>query len=86
MTVAAILALFSGFARSRSDASNNLARLAGVVSVVLLFSSGVLIAAALYTFVSAQNATGYSFTLMFLAQFLCFLAALLVAHWMVGFA
>ena len=45
---------------------------------------GVLIAAALYTFIGAKNATGYSFTLMALAQFLSFLAAMLVAHWMVN--
>jgi hypothetical protein len=76
------LAIFSGLARSKSDASNNLARLCGVVSVILLFSSGILIAASLYTFVGVQHATGYSFTLMAIAQFLSFLAAMLVAHWM----
>ena len=84
MGVAAILAVFSGLARNKSDASNNLARLCGVVAVVLLFSSGVLIAAALYTFVGAKYATGYSFSLMAIAQFLSFLAAMLVAHWMVS--
>lgn len=77
------MAIFSGLARNKSDATNNLARLCGVISVVLLFSSGVLIAAALYTFVGASYATGYSFTLMAIAQFLSFLAAMLVAHWMV---
>ncbi len=61
-----------------------MARLCGIISVILLFSSGVLIAAALYTFIGAKNATGYSFTLMAIAQFLSFLAALLVAHWMVN--
>lgn len=61
-----------------------MARLCGIISVVLLFSSGILIAAALYTFVGAKYATGYSFTLMAIAQFLSFLAALLVAHWMVS--
>ncbi len=76
------MAIFSGLARSKSDASNNLARLCGVVSVILLFSSGILIAASLYTFVGVQHATGYSFTLMAIAQFLSFLAAMLVAHWM----
>jgi hypothetical protein len=81
--VAALLAIFSGLARNKSDASNNLARLCGIVSVILLFSSGVLIAAALYTFTGAKYATGYSFTLMAIAQFLSFLAAMLVAHWMV---
>jgi len=77
------LAVFSGLARQKSDAGNNLARLAGIVSVILLFSSGVLIAAALYTFIGIKNATGYSFTVMGIAQFLSFLAAMLVAHWMV---
>ena len=83
MTVAAILAVFSGLARSRSDATNNLARICGMVSVILLFSSGVLIASSLLTFFSVKQMTGYSFTLMVIAQFLSFLAALLVAHWMV---
>ncbi len=78
------MAIFSGLARGKSDASNNLARLCGIISVILLFSSGVLIAVSLYTFVGAQNATGYSFTLMAIAQFLSFLAAMLVAHWMVN--
>jgi hypothetical protein len=78
------LAIFSGLSRNKSDASNNVARLCGVLSVILLFSSGVLIAAALYTYVGAKNATGYSFTLMAIAQFLSFLAAMLVAHWMVN--
>ncbi len=77
------MAIFSGLARNKSDASNNMARLCGILSVILLFSSGVLIAAALYTFVGAKYATGYSFTLMAIAQFLSFLAAMLVAHWMV---
>ncbi len=77
------MAIFSGLARNKSDASNNMARLCGILSVILLFSSGVLIAASLYTFVGAKNATGYSFTLMAIAQFLSFLAAMLVAHWMV---
>jgi len=85
VSVAAILAIFSGFARSRTDATNNLARLAGIVAVVLLFATGVLVAVALYTFVGAQYGTGYSFTAMAIAQFLSFLAALLVAHWMVKF-
>jgi len=76
------LAIFSGLARNKSDASNNMARLCGILSVILLFSSGVLIAAALYSFIGAKNATGYSFTLMAIAQFLSFLAAMLVAHWM----
>ncbi|CAF0727161.1 unnamed protein product [Adineta ricciae] len=80
--VAALLAIFSGLARNKSDASNNTARLCGVIAVILLFSSGILIAAALYTFVNAVNVTGYSFTLMTIAQFLSFLAAMLVAHWM----
>ena len=84
MGVAALLAIFSGLARNKSDAGNNMARLCGILSVILLFSSGVLIAAALYTFTSAKNATGYSFTLMAIAQFLSFLAAMLVAHWMVN--
>ena len=61
-----------------------MARLSGVLSVILLFSAGILIAAALYTYVNAKYATGYSFTLMLLAQFLSFLAAMLVAHWMVS--
>lgn len=82
--IAAILAIFSGLARNKSDASNNLARLCGSIAIVLLFSSGVLIAASLYTFVGAQYATGYSFALMAIAQFLSFLAAMLVAHWMVN--
>jgi len=82
MGVAALLAIFSGLARNKSDAGNNMARLCGILSVILLFSSGVLIAAALYTFTSAKNTTGYSFTLMAIAQFLSFLAAMLVAHWM----
>jgi hypothetical protein len=82
--VAAVLAIFSGLARSKSDASNNLARLSGILSVILLFSSGVLIAASLYTYIGAKYATGYSFTLMAIAQFLSFLAAMLVAHWMVN--
>ena len=60
-----------------------MARLCGILSVILLFSSGVLIAAALFAFSGAKNATGYSFTLMAIAQFLSFLAALFVAHWMV---
>jgi hypothetical protein len=78
------LAIFSGLARNKSDASNNLARLCGVASVIILFSGGVLLAVSLYTFVSAQHAIGYSFTLMAIAQFLSFLAAMLVAHWMVN--
>ncbi len=82
--VAAILAIFSGLARNKSDANNNLARLCGVVSVILLFSSGVLIAASLYAYTGVKNATGYSFTVMAIAQFLSFLAAMLVAHWMVN--
>jgi len=82
MGVAALLAIFSGLARNKSDASNNMARLCGIISVILLFSSGVLIAAALYTYIGARHATGYSFTLMAIAQFLSFLAAMLVAHWM----
>ena len=82
--VAAILAIFSGFTRNKSDASNNLARLCGSVSIILLFSSGVLIAIALYDFTGARTATGYSFALMAIAQFLSFLAAMLVAHWMVN--
>jgi hypothetical protein len=77
------LAIFSGLARNKSDAGNNMARLCGIISVILLFSSGVLIAAALYAFIGAKNATGYSFTLMAIAQFLSFLAAMLVSHWMV---
>jgi len=80
--VAALLAIFSGLARNKSDASNNMARLCGILSVILLFSSGVLIAASLYAFIGARNTTGYSFTLMAIAQFLSFLAAMLVAHWM----
>ncbi|CAF0737927.1 unnamed protein product [Rotaria sp. Silwood1] len=80
--VAALLAIFSGLARNKSDASNNMARLCGIISVILLFSSGVLIAASLYTYLGAKYATGYSFTLMAIAQFLSFLAAMLVAHWM----
>ncbi|CAF0886447.1 unnamed protein product [Rotaria sordida] len=80
--VAALLAIFSGLARSKSDASNNMARLCGIISVILLFSSGVLIAASLYTYIGVKYATGYSFTLMAIAQFLSFLAAMLVAHWM----
>ena len=84
--IAAILAIFSGFARNKSDANNNLARLCGTVAVVLLFSSGVLIAASLYTFTGLKNPTGYSFNLMAIAQFLSFLAAMLVAHWMVRFS
>jgi hypothetical protein len=83
MAVAAILAIFSGFSRNKSDASNNLARLCGTISVVLLFSSGVLIAGSLYAAVGVKYVTGYSFTLMAIAQFLSFLAAMLVAHWMV---
>lgn len=82
--LAAILAIFSGLARNKSDAGNNMARLAGVLAVVLLFSAGILIAASLYTYVDAKHTTGYSFTLMLLAQFLSFLAAMLVAHWMVS--
>ena len=82
--MAAILAIFSGFSRNRSDAGNNLARLCGIFSVILLFSSGVLIAAALYTYIGVKQATGYSFTLMLIAQFLSFLSAMLVAHWMVN--
>jgi hypothetical protein len=78
------LAIFSGLARNKSDASNNLARLSGILSVILLFASGILIAASLYTYIGAKNATGYSFTLMAIAQFLSFLAATLVAHWMVN--
>lgn len=81
--IAAILAAFSGFTRNKTEANNNVARLCGVIAVVLLFSSGILIAASLFTYVGAQNATGYSFTLMAIAQFLSFLAAMLVAHWMV---
>lgn len=77
------MAIFSGLARNKSDAGNNMARLCGILSVILLFSSGVLIAAALYNFLGLQNPTGYSFTLMAIAQFLSFLAAMLVAHWMV---
>jgi len=77
------LAIFSGLARNKSDAGNNMARLCGILSVILLFSSGVLIAVALYTFAGSKNATGFSFTLMIIAQFLSFLAAMLVAHWMV---
>jgi hypothetical protein len=77
------LAIFSGLSRNKSDAGNNMARLCGIISVILLFSSGVLIAAALYSYTGAKNATGYSFTLMAIAQFLSFLAAMLVAHWMV---
>jgi hypothetical protein len=82
--VASLLAIFSGLARNKSDASNNLARLCGIISVILLFSSGVLIAASLYAFTGAKYTTGYSFTLMAIAQFLSFLAAMLVAHWMVN--
>jgi len=82
IAVAALLAIFSGFSRNKSDASNNLARLCGIVSVILLFASGVLIAASLYAFVGLKNGTGYSFTVMAIAQFLSFLAAMLVAHWM----
>jgi hypothetical protein len=82
--IAAILAIFSGLARNKSDANNNLARLCGVVSVILLFSGGVLIAAALYTYTGVKNATGYSFTLIAIAQFLSFLGAMFVAHWMVN--
>ena len=84
MGIASILAIFSALTRNKSDATNNLARLCGILSVVLLFASGVLISASLYSFVGASYATGYSFTLMGIAQFLSFLAALLVAHWMVN--
>ena len=84
MGVAALLAIFSGLARNKSDAGNNMARLCGILSVILLFSSGILIAASLYKFFGLQNPTGYSFTLMAIAQFLSFLAAMLVAHWMVN--
>lgn len=83
MGVAAILAIFSGLARNKSDAGNNMARLCGILSVILLFSSGILVAAALYNFLGLKNPTGYSFTLMIISQFLSFLAAMLVAHWMV---
>ncbi|CAF5117643.1 unnamed protein product, partial [Rotaria sp. Silwood1] len=58
------------------------ARLCGIISVILLFSSGILIAISLYLYFGAKYATGYSFTLMAIAQFLSFLAAMLVAHWM----
>jgi hypothetical protein len=78
------LAIFSGLARNKSDAGNNTARLCGILSVILLFSSGVLIALSLYLYMGAKNTTGYSFTLMAIAQFLSFLAAMLVAHWMVN--
>ena len=85
MGIAAILAIFSGLARNKSDAENNLARLCGILAVILLFSSGILIAGSLYSAVGIKYATGYSFTLMAIAQFLSFLAAMLVAHWMVTF-
>ncbi len=84
MGVAAILAIFSGLARNKSDAGNNTARLCGILAVILLFASGVLIAASLYMYIGLKNAIGYSFTLMIIAQFLSFLAAMLVAHWMVN--
>ena len=83
MGVAALLAIFSGLARNKSDASNNVARLCGILSVILLFSSGVLIATSLYIYIDARNSTGYSFLLMIIAQFFSFLGAMLVAHWMV---
>ncbi|CAF3079127.1 unnamed protein product [Rotaria socialis] len=82
MSLAALLAIFSGLARDKSDSGNNMARLCGILSVILLFSSGILIAASLYAYTSAKNTTGYSFTFMAIAQFLSFLAAILVAHWM----
>ncbi|UJR13681.1 hypothetical protein I4U23_000693 [Adineta vaga] len=82
MAVATVLATFTGLTRNKSDATNNLARLCGIVSVILLFSSGILIAGSLYAAIGAAHATGYSFTLMAIAQFLSFLAAMLVAHWM----
>jgi hypothetical protein len=84
MGIAGVLAIFSGITRNKSDASNNLARLCGIVSVVLLFSSGILIAATLHTYVAVKYPTGYSFSLMVFSQFLSFLAAMLVAHWMVS--
>ncbi|CAF2574571.1 unnamed protein product [Rotaria sp. Silwood2] len=80
--VAAILTIFSGLSRNKSDANNNLARISGILSVILLFSSGILIAISLYIYIGAKYTTGYSFTLMAIAQFLSFLAAMLVAHWM----
>ncbi|CAF1359987.1 unnamed protein product [Rotaria magnacalcarata] len=80
--VAALLAIFSGLARDKSDSGNKMARLCGILSVILLFSSGILIAASLYAYISAAHATGYSFTFMAIAQFLSFFAAVLVAHWM----
>jgi len=82
IAVASLLAIVSGLARNKSDASNNMARLCGILAVILLFSSGVLIAASMYTYIGMKDATGYSFTLMAIAQFLSFLAAMLVAHWM----
>ena len=84
MGVGAILAIFSGLARNKSDASNNMARLAGIVSVILLFSGGILIAASLITYIGTKYPLGYSLTLMIFAQFLSFLAAMLVSHWMVS--
>jgi hypothetical protein len=78
------MAILSGLVRHRSDSNNHLTRLAGILSVLLLFSSGVLIAASLYTYVDARHTTGYSLTFMILAQFLSFLAAMLIAHWMVN--
>ncbi|CAF1437127.1 unnamed protein product [Rotaria sordida] len=82
IVLAAILAIFSGLSRNKSDANNSLARLCGILSVILLFSSGILIALSLYTYIGAKYTTGYSFTLMAIAQFLSFLAAMLIAHWM----
>ncbi|CAF1308363.1 unnamed protein product [Didymodactylos carnosus] len=55
---------------------------AGVLSVILLFSSGILIAASLMTYLALENATGYSFVLMAIAQFLSFMAAMFVSYWM----
>lgn len=83
MSIAALLAVFSGLTRNKSDANNTTARLCGIIAVVLLYSSGILIAASLFTYVGEKHPTGYSFALMAIAQFLSFLAAMLVAHWMV---
>ncbi|CAF0779030.1 unnamed protein product [Didymodactylos carnosus] len=82
MAVAALLAIISGVLYNKTDGSNNVARLCGSLSVILLFSSGILIAASLMRYFSVHVETGYSFTLMTIAQFLSFMAAILIAHWM----
>ena len=84
MGIASIVTVISGIARSKSDANSNLARLCGIVSIFLLFSSGILVDYSIRAYIVAMTTVGFSYNLMIAAQYLSFFAAISVSFWMVN--